>query len=318
MSGIVVWTEIKNGEIKKPSLESITAARKIVGEEGNVFAVVIGNKATADVLASYPITSVQLIESDLTSYQSETYTESILAAVNKTESSTVVMPASALGRDLSARLAARMDATLATDVTDINTDNGLIVKRPVYSGKLIAELELLSDKKVISIRPNTFDAAEPVDSQSPVEILTPEDSDIRAIVREAVASAQDILDVTEADIIVSGGRGVAGSEGFELIEETARLLKGAVGASRAAVDEGWIPYKHQVGQTGKVVTPVLYIACGISGAIQHFAGMGSAKFIIAINTDKEAPIMQKADFAIVGDLFQVLPLLKDELAKIID
>nr|HPQ41788.1 electron transfer flavoprotein subunit alpha/FixB family protein [bacterium] len=134
---------------------------------------------------------------------------------------------------------------------------------------------------------------------------------------ETIVSAQDILDVTEANIIVSGGRGVGGPEGFKVIEDTARALGAAVGASRVAVDEGWIPYKHQVGQTGKVVSPVLYIACGISGAIQHFAGMGSAKFIIAVNRDSEAPIMKKADFAIVGDLFKVLPVLKEELLKII-
>jgi electron transfer flavoprotein alpha subunit len=187
----------------------------------------------------------------------------------------------------------------------------------VYSGKLLALTELTAERKVISLRPNVFAPAQEREQAAEVETITLEDVRIRAQVQKAIEAAQGALDVTEAEIIVSGGRGVKGPDGFKLIEDLAHTLRGAVGASRAAVDSGWIPYKHQVGQTGKVVSPVLYIACGISGAIQHFAGMGSSKFIIAINTDKEAPIMEKADFSIVGDLFQVVPILKEELAKAI-
>jgi electron transfer flavoprotein alpha subunit len=250
------------------------------------------------------------------SYSSEGYVEALAAAGEDWGCDVYLIGATALGRDLSARLAARLGAALATDVTEIDWDSEQTrVVRPIYSGKLLAEIQLETDVKVISIRPNVFAAAEEHDQPAEVTALTLADPTIKATVKEALEAAQDVLDVSEADIIVSGGRGVGGPEGFKVIEDLAKAVGGAVGASRVAVDEGWIPYVHQVGQTGKVVTPVLYIACGISGAIQHFAGMGSSKFIIAINKDPDAPIMKKADFAIVGDLFKVIPLLKDELIR---
>jgi len=317
MANVLIWAETKNGEIRKPTLEAIEVALRIAEDRSRVNALVIGDLSAADTLKQYPLNTVYYVNgSDYSNYQSEIYTDAVFSAVEKTQSDTVVMAATALGRDLSARLAARMDAALGTDVTAIQTEDGLTVSRSVYSGKLLAETRILSPRRVLAIRPNVFEAARPADTPAEVQEITPETKTIRAVVREALASAQDSLDVTEADIIVSGGRGVGGPDGFAVIKDAARALGAAVGASRVAVDEGWIPYKHQVGQTGKVVSPVLYIACGISGAIQHFAGMGSAKYIIAINRDAEAPIMKKADFAIVGDLFKVLPVLKEEILKI--
>ncbi|MCK5076317.1 MAG: electron transfer flavoprotein subunit alpha/FixB family protein [Calditrichia bacterium] len=170
--------------------------------------------------------------------------------------------------------------------------------------------------KVLSIRPNVFTEMEDVGGDAEVVTNSPDTQNIRAKVVKAIQAALEVLDVAEADIICSGGRGVGGPDGFDVVKDLAKTLGGAVGASRVAVDEGWISYDHQVGQTGKVVSPVLYIASGISGAIQHFAGMGTSKFIIAINKDPECPMMEKADFAIEGDLFKVVPVLKEELLKV--
>ncbi|MBN1878530.1 electron transfer flavoprotein subunit alpha/FixB family protein [bacterium] len=318
MSGILVWVETKNGRLRKSSLEAIQAGLQIGKNSEPVSAVVIGDRVLADHVAIYPLKNVFVISGDQTkTYQSEPFTDAFFQAFEVSGASTVIMGATALGRDLSARLAARMDAVLATDIISVDMSDGLSILKPVYSGKLIAKISLDAPRQVITIRPNVFDTPEETGNTAPVVVIEPVSSDIRAQVREAVTAAQDAIDITEAEIIVSGGRGVGGPDGFKLLEETAKLLGGSVGASRTAVDEGWIPYKHQVGQTGKVVSPILYIACGISGAIQHFAGMGSARFIIAINTDPEAPIMKKADFAIVGNLFNVLPALRDELGKII-
>lgn len=319
MTQVIVWAESRDGAIRKSSLEAIRAAAQIAGDPSGVSAVVIGDRNAAGTLANYPLGKIFLVDgSDYVNYQSEAFTDAMHSAVTATGADTVIVAATALGRDLSSRLAARMDAALATDITAMKTGEKLVVTRPVYSGKLLADIEILAPRKVLAIRPNVFDAVESGANATEITEITPDLKAIRAIVREALASAQDTLDVTEADIIVSGGRGVGGPDGFAVIEDTAKALGAAVGASRVAVDEGWIPYKHQVGQTGKVVSPVLYIACGISGAIQHFAGMGSAKFIIAVNRDAEAPMMKKADFAIVGDLFKVLPVLKEELLKVIN
>ena len=316
MSGILVWAETRNRTIRKSSLEAIAVAHKIVGDTGNVSAVLIGEAHLAETLASWPLKTVYVIEGDLfCRYQSEPFVDALHEAVKQSGATTIIAAATALGRDLTARLAARLDAALATDVTSIDTTNGLVVQRPAYSGKLVAHYEFAADTRVISIRPNVFDAATATETKAAIQAVTLTEPSVRAVIREAVAAAQGAIDLTEADIIVAGGRGVGGPEGFKLLEETARLLNGAVGASRTAVDEGWAPYSSQVGQTGKVVSPILYIACGISGAIQHFAGMGSSRFILAINTDPEAPIMKKADFAIVGDLFKILPALREELQK---
>ena len=194
-------------------------------------------------------------------YSSEAYCAAIAEAGLRHKADVYLMGATALGRDVAARLAARLDAALATDVTDIRWDSApLAVVRPVYSGKLLALTELTAERKVISLRPNVFAPAQEREQAAQVEAITLEDVRIRAQVQKAIEAAQGALDVTEAEIIVSGGRGVKGPEGFKLIEDLAHTLRGAVGASRAAVDSGWIPYKHQVGQTGKVVSPVLYIA----------------------------------------------------------
>ncbi|MBI5239007.1 MAG: electron transfer flavoprotein subunit alpha/FixB family protein [Elusimicrobia bacterium] len=319
MAGIIVWIETANGEVRKASREAAAVGLKLAEKfQVPLAAVVCGaDAASAAKLGRLGFAKVFSADGDaLRAYSSEAFCGAVAEAGKRLGADLYVVSATALGRDLSARLAARLGAALATDVTEVQWDSpALTVVRPVYSSKLLAVTELCAPVKVLSLRPNVFPAEAEREQTAEVVAITPEDLRIRAQVLKAIQAAQGVMDVTEAEVIVSGGRGVGGPEGFKLIEDLAKTLRGAVGASRAAVDAGWIPYKHQVGQTGKVVSPVLYIACGISGAIQHFAGMGSSKFIIAINKDKDAPIMEKADFAMVADLFKVVPILKEELAK---
>lgn len=329
MAGVLVWIETSEGKIKKITRETACAGAKIA-EKLNVpmGAVLFNNRDLIPELGDLGFSKIYTAEGAVfEKYSGEAYAAAFAKAGEQFNADVFLTGATALGRDLSACLAAGLDAALATDVTEILCDERpLKVIRPVYSGKLLAEMELSAEKKVISLRPNVFPVAEkPAASGSAAAAASPEvvplsleNLVIRAEVRKAIAAAEGVMDVTEANIVISGGRGTGGAEGFKVIGELARALGAAVGASRVAVDEGWIEYSHQVGQTGKVVSPVLYIACGISGATQHFAGMGSSKFIIAVNTDPDAPIMEKADFAIVGDLFKVLPVLKEELAKTVN
>jgi electron transfer flavoprotein alpha subunit len=213
-----------------------------------------------------------------------------------------------MGRDLAPRVAARLGVSAVADAVGLALEGDiLVVKRPVYSGKALATVDTAGKRpQVISLRPNVF-AAEQVGGAAEVVALDGLALSIRAVVKELLDTGGGELDVAEADIIVSGGRGIKGPENLGLVRELAHALGAAVGASRAIVDAGWIEHKHQVGQTGKVVSPTLYVACGISGAIQHLAGMSSSKVIVAINKDPDAPIFKVADYGIVGDLFAVIP-----------
>ena len=226
----------------------------------------------------------------------------------------VIIGASILGKDLSARLAARLDAGLAMDCVAIRVENSeFIFTRPMYGGKILSDVKIDGTPKMVAIRPNVFTISETPRSVV-LEKITVSAGQARTNVVERKLESADKIELTEADIIVSGGRGTGGN--FTHIEELSKILGAAVGASRTAVDEGWRRHSDQVGQTGKVVSPTLYIACGISGAIQHLAGMSTSKFIVAINKDPEAPIFQKADYGVVGDLFQVLPAIIDEVKKL--
>jgi electron transfer flavoprotein alpha subunit len=206
-----------------------------------------------------------------------------------------------------------LNASMATDCTEVKVEgNDLILKRPMYAGKVKAMIKLTSPVKIVTVRPNIYQAVEaPASVQK--ESIEVDKPDFRTVVKEIISGAKGKLDVTEADIIVSGGRGMKGPENWHLVEELASLLGAANGASRAAVDAGWRPHDEQVGQTGKTVSPSLYIAVGISGAIQHLAGMSSSKYIVAINKDPDAPIFKVADYGIVADLFEVVPRMINEL-----
>ena len=223
----------------------------------------------------------------------------------------------AIGKDVSPRLATKLGIGLISDVTAIELEeNEIIFTRPIYAGKAFQKKKIVSGTIFATIRPNNIPLVE-VDSSRTAEsiIFNPTITDIRTVVKDIVQKSVGGVDLTEAKVIVSGGRGVKSEEGFKLLDELAKGLGGAVGASRGACDAGYCDYSMQVGQTGKVVTPDLYIACGISGAIQHLAGMSNSKVIVAINKDPEAPIFSIADYGIVGDLFEVLPLLTEEFKK---
>ena len=230
----------------------------------------------------------------------------------------ILLPASARGKDLGPALAGRLGIGMITDGVEISVEDGKVrAVRPVYAGKVQVTVEPVELPVLVSLRPNVFEPAEEADGQAEqvaVSVDLTGDA-IRAVVEDVLAPEVKKIDLTEADVIVSGGRGMKGEEHFGLVEDLADALGGVVGASRAVVDAGWRPHSEQVGQTGKTVSPKLYVACGISGAIQHLAGMASSKCIVAINKDPEAPVFKVADYGIVGDVFEVLPRLIEAIRE---
>ncbi|KER09003.1 MAG: electron transfer flavoprotein subunit alpha [[Candidatus Thermochlorobacteriaceae] bacterium GBChlB] len=319
MPTAVVFIEQRDNKFKRASLEALSAAADL---GTTAIAVVIGSavKTDADTLARYGAKKVFVFEhANLLNYSATAYAK-LVAKVVKEESATLVfLAATALGKDLAPRLAVRLGAGLVSDAVELSLQaDKVVAKRYAYSGKAIATVELTTSVQIFSLRPNVFPLNTSHGETADVIVSTyePDSADLKTVVKEIVASSGK-LDVTEADIVVSGGRGMKGPEHFHLVEELAQTLGGAVGASRAIVDAGWRPHSEQVGQTGKVVSPKLYIACGISGAVQHLAGMASSKIIVAINKDKDAPIFQVADYGIVGDALEILPQLNSEFKKIL-
>ena len=318
MPGILTFVELKGGAVRKASLEALSqAARLAAPVSWPVTAVVVGHgvATAATGLGRHGAARVLVVDdARFATYTPEGYAAAVRAAVTDVVPDAIFMAATTLGRDLSGRLAARLGVGCLADVTAVTLDGGAVqARRPVYSGKAIATLDGGAAKPVVvTLRPNVFPVVEH-SAAGVVETLVAPPATIRAVLKQVLAKESGELDVAEADIIVSGGRALKGPENFALIRDLAHVLGAAVGASRAAVDAGWIDHAHQVGQTGKVVSPTLYIACGISGAIQHLAGMSSSKVIVAINKDPEAPIFKVADYGIVGDLFQVVPALVAEI-----
>ncbi len=312
MAGILVFVEQRGGEIRAASLQAVSEARRQASNANWSVAAVIPGEGIADVAGSLGAHGAQKVyvadDPNLKLYSAEGYAEAVAKAAELAEPTAVFFAGTAMGRDLAPRVAARMGVGAIADAVDLSLDGETVVaKRPVYSGKAYASVDSAGKRpQVISLRPNVF-AAEEVAGEAELMTLDGLSLSIRAVVKELLDTGAGELDVAEADIIVSGGRGIKGPENFALIRELADALGAAVGASRAVVDAGWIEHKHQVGQTGKVVSPSLYVACGISGAIQHLAGMSSSKVIVAINKDPDAPIFKVADYGVVGDLFQVIP-----------
>ncbi len=321
MAGILVFIEQRDGSVRKASLQALSEARRQAAAAGwDVAAVLPGSgvEGLAADLGNYGAAKVFVADDpNLELYSAEGYAEAVIAAARQMEPAAIFFSATAMGRDLAPRVAAKLGVGGLADVTGLQLDGSTFVaKRPVYSAKAFATVDTAGKTpQVISLRPNVF-AAETSGGSAEVVKLDGLSLSIRALVKELVAAEGGELDVAEADIIVSGGRGLKGPENFALMRELADLLGAAVGASRAAVDAGWIDHSHQVGQTGKVVSPTLYIANGISGAIQHLAGMSSSKIIVAVNKDPDAPIFKVADYGVVGDLFQVVPAMIEEIKKI--
>ncbi len=321
---IIAVAEQRNGEIKKTSFEAIRKASAIAGELGGTLkALIIGNAVNdaAGALGKYGVENVIAVNNEkLAHYSTTGYTKAVAEVVKKEGAQMIFLSATAFGKDLAPCVAARVDGAVAGDCTELKVDGGdIIATRPVYAGKALVDVKVEAPVKIYTLRPNVFPAGDPDESASEanVEELTVDisDDDLKSRVTEITETSKGKLDVTEADIIVSGGRGLKSPDNFYLIEELADVLGAAVGASRAVVDAGWRPHDEQVGQTGKTVSPALYVAVGISGAVQHLAGMSSSKYIVAINKDHDAPIFQVADYGIVGDALEIVPVLKDELKK---
>lgn len=319
MAKVFVVAEQRDGRLKKATFELLGAA-SAAGNE--TYAILLGDGVAelAKELGQYGAKKVFLAQSPaLKHYTSEAYSKVIVDVLKSNPADIILASHTPTGRDLMPRVAARLGVGLASDCTQASFQGGkLSVRRPVYSGKATAEVEFLgAGPQVATIRANALGApkADPSKSAEVVNVSA-ELGELKTKVVDVVKGASGRPDVTEASIVVSGGRSLKNAENFKILEELADVVGGAVGASRAAVDAGYRPHRDQVGQTGKVVSPTLYMACGISGAIQHLAGMRTSKVIVAINSDPEAPIFQVADYGIVGDLFQVVPLLKEELKKI--
>jgi electron transfer flavoprotein alpha subunit len=314
MANVLAVLEQRGGTLKRVSHETLTAARTVADASGaEVHALVIGaSSMPVDELGGFGADKV-LVAGDpsLADYQADRYA-AVAAGVG--EYGAVIIAATAMGKDLAPRIAARLGCALAADVTDVRVDDGIIVTRPVYAGKANYALKVTASRCVISVRPNAVSAAaNPRDAAQ--ESVEAPGGEPRARTVEVKQPERAALDVAEASVVVSGGRGLKGPENFAMLDELAAALGGAVGASRAVVDAGWRPHAEQVGQTGKVVSPNLYVAVGISGAIQHLAGIRTAKTIVAINKDPDAPIFKVADYGIVGDLFEVVPRLTEEIRK---
>lgn len=315
---ILAFVERRDGQVKRPSLEVVSTARSLAdarGAEVEALALGPGAHAHAESLGAHGADRLLTAEdSHLELYAPEAYAATLAEVARARGAVAVLVPGTTMGRDLAPRVAARLGTGCLSDLVEVELaeDGTLRGRRPVYSGKAYARVAIPHARPAVAtLRPNVFPAASrgrgaaevvAVESALPADRIR-----VRAIRVERAVEQQ--LDVAEAPIIVSGGRGLKAPENFSLVRDLAAALGGAVGASRAVVDEGWIPHAHQVGQTGKVVSPGLYVACGISGAIQHLAGMSTARVIVAINKDPEAPIFKVADYGIVGDLFEVLPKL---------
>ena len=316
-NGVWVFAEQRNGELQKVSLEILGEGRRLADELGvKLTAVLLGNNVAclADILGEHGADEILVAEHEaLENYTTDGYTKVICELANERKPGILFIGATFIGRDLGPRVAARLSTGL--------TNGDLLATRPAFGGNLMATIACPNHRpQMATVRPGVFSKLTEKKENYTIENVSVEleASDIRTTVVEVVKANKDIVDIGEAKVIVAGGRGVGSKENFALLQELATTLGGVVGASRGAVDKGWIERDYQVGQTGKTVRPTIYVACGISGAIQHVAGMQESDMIIAINKDETAPIMKVADYAIVGDLNKVIPEMISKLKESVD
>ncbi|MBI3931943.1 MAG: electron transfer flavoprotein subunit alpha/FixB family protein [Acidobacteria bacterium] len=314
MAGIVTFAEQRDGKLRRASLEAVSEARRLADALGTtVGAVLIGSgvEGLADELAAHGADEVYVFDdAALSRYATEVWARAMAQVVGDAKPKAVLVPFTAMGKDLAPRLAAKVGAGLLSDVVGLAVKDGrLEARRPMYAGKAYATVRWEGDPQMATLRANVF-ALGARDAARKAEVVKGTvDTAARARATAIHATAEGKLELTEAQVIVSGGRGLKGPEHFHLVEELGGAFGAAVGASRAVVDAGWVDHQMQVGQTGKTVSPTLYVACGISGAIQHLAGMSTSKYIVAINKDADAPIFKVANYGIVGDVFEILPKL---------
>lgn len=318
MTKILVVAEVKGAEINKATLELLSHAKQIDFEADAVL-VGKGVSGLADQLAGYGAKTVYVADDvSLEFYNTAAYTSLVKAAVEQSGAQQLWLTSSETGRDLTPRVAARLGAGALTDVTGFENDNGtLTVYRPAMSSKVVQQCSFNGDGlQVLSIRSGAFDVAASESATATTVSLELPAQDIRALVKEVISESSGAVDLGDAQIVVAVGRGVKGPEGVEAVQPLVDALGAGYGASRAVCDAGWMPHNTQIGQTGKVVAPDVYFAVGISGAIQHLAGMTGSKLIVAVNKDPDAPIFKVADYGIVGDLFKVVPILTEEIKKL--
>ncbi|MFT9600916.1 electron transfer flavoprotein subunit alpha/FixB family protein [Mesobacillus sp.] len=317
---VLVLGEARDGQLRNVSFEAIAAA-KTVAEGGEVVGVLIGESVNSlgSDLYQYGADKVVAVEdAKLSQYTPDGYSQALMAVIEQENPEGIIFGHTSLGKDLAPKIASKLGSGLISDAVAVEEAGGnLVFTRPIYSGKAF-EKKIVTDGLVFAtIRPNNIAPLEKDAGKSgEVSTVSAEIKDLRTIIKDVVRKATEGVDLSEAKVVVAGGRGVKSEEGFEPLKELADVLGGAVGASRGACDADYCDYSLQIGQTGKVVTPDLYIAAGISGAIQHLAGMSNSKVIVAINKDPEANIFKVADYGIVGDLFEVIPMLTEEFKKL--
>jgi len=319
---VLVFVEQRAGSLRATSLEALSAARRLVdsGLGGDVVAVcpAASLDAPESLGANGADRVVMALHEGFGTYQPDGYAQAVVGAQEKVRARVILLAASALGKDLAPRVAARLQSAVLADCTVLAwRDSTLVAVRPVYAGKANLTVKSVAEPAIATLRPLAFTVSAG-GAPAKVDVLEGffDAAGVRVTVTEVVAAEGAKRDLTESEIVVSGGRGLRGPEHFHLIEDLASALGGTVGASRAVVDAGWRPHGEQVGQTGKTVAPKLYVAVGISGAIQHLAGMSSARCIVAINKDADAPIFKVADYGVVGDAFEVVPALTEAVRRL--
>jgi electron transfer flavoprotein alpha subunit len=316
MAAIVVHAEHRDGKLRRASLEAVSEARRLAEPLGaSVEAVLVGSgvQGLLDELGAYGADRVHVFDDPaLGSYATEVWSRALAQVVEQTKPTAVLIPFTAMGKDMAPRVSARTGAGLVSDCVALGVKDGrLEARRPMYAGKIYATVRWQGEPQMATLRPNVFPLGARDDSRKATAVAGTVDTTARARATAVHATAEGKVELSEAQIIVSGGRGLRGPEHFHLVQGLGEAFGAAVGASRAVVDAGWVDHQMQVGQTGKTVSPTLYIACGISGAIQHLAGMSSSKYIVAINKDPDAPIFKVANYGLLGDVFEIVPKLTE-------